>query len=207
MPLSCSDRQLTVATADPVSMDAERELAQVSGRTVQNEIAAPGRIQEALSTAYPELSAGDAEPAREEKGKQHVLVVEDDPETRLLLKAALQKNGFRVTDVEDGRGALARLAAADQSFDLASLDLQLPDMHGLEVLQALRDQLRTAFLPVIIATGTEDPGVQKQLFDAGADDFIVKPVDPARYVSRVRAVLHRRNPAVIQGEPWGDRPD
>jgi CheY-like chemotaxis protein len=206
MPLGCTDRQLRVATADPVSMDAERELAHVSGRSVQNEIAPPQRIRDAIAAAYPEIAA-EAQAGPPDKEKRHILVVEDDPDTRLLLRSALQKSGFRVTDVEDGRSALARLGADGDSYDLASLDLRLPDMNGLQVLQAVRDQLRTALLPVIIATGTDDPRVQKELFDAGADDFIVKPVDPARYVTRVQAVLHRRNPSLGEAESWSDRRD
>jgi CheY-like chemotaxis protein len=205
LPLSYSDRLLTVATADPVSLDSERELAHVSGRSVQNEVAPPQRIQQAIAAAYPELAAAETEVSKQQKGKRHILVVEDDPQTRLLIRTALQKSGYRVTEVADGKSAIARLGAEDGNFDLASLDLQLPDMNGFQVLQTLRDQLRTAMLPVIIATGTDDPKVQKQLFDAGADDFIVKPVDPARYVKRVEAVLHRRNPSLGAGASWSDR--
>jgi CheY-like chemotaxis protein len=204
-PLRYSDRQLTVASADPVSLEAEREIASVSGRSVQSEIAPPHLIDEAISMAYVEFLVDQFQGAKapQDKGKQHILVVEDDPETRLLIRVALEKSGYRVTEAENGASALEQLAAEDDHCDLATLDLQLPDMNGIEILQALRDSLRNAFLPVIIATGTEDPKVQQQLFQAGADDFIVKPVDPTRFVTRVQAVLRRRNPSVTEEDEWG----
>jgi CheY-like chemotaxis protein len=204
-PLRYSDRQLTVASADPVSLEAEREIASVSGRSVQSEIAPPHLIDEAISMAYVEFLVDQFQGAKapQDKGKQHILVVEDDPETRLLIRVALEKSGYRVTEAENGASALEQLAAEDDRCDLATLDLQLPDMNGIEILQALRDSLRNAFLPVIIATGTEDPKVQQQLFQAGADDFIVKPVDPTRFVTRVQAVLRRRNPSVTEEDEWG----
>jgi CheY-like chemotaxis protein len=204
-PLRYSDRHLTIASADPVSMEAERELSSVSGRSIQSEIAPPHLIDEAISMAYAEFLADQHQSAKspQDKGKQHILVVEDDPDTRLLIRAALQKSGYRVTEVGDGASALKHLNAENDHFDLATLDLQLPDMHGVEILQALRDSLRNAFLPVIVATGNEDPKVQQKLFEAGADDFIVKPVDPTRFVTRVQAVLRRRNPSVTEEDEWG----
>ena len=70
-------------------------------------------------------------------------------------------------------------------FDLVTLDLHMKEMHGLEVLRNIRSRVATAALPVIVATGSDDPSVEMQLFDAGADDFVVKPVDPPRFVLRI----------------------
>ena len=81
----------------------------------------------------------------------------------------------------------------DDPFDLVTLDLHMKEMHGLEVLQHIRSRLATAALPVIVATGSDDPAVEMQLFQAGADDFVVKPVDPPRFLLRIRAVLRRRS--------------
>jgi CheY-like chemotaxis protein len=70
-------------------------------------------------------------------------------------------------------------------FDLVTLDLHMKEMHGLEVLRNIRSRVATAALPVIVATGSDDPSVEMQLFEAGADDFVVKPVDPPRFVLRI----------------------
>jgi len=65
-------------------------------------------------------------------------------------------------------------------------------MHGLDVLKHVRAHVPTASLSVLVTTGTDDPAIQMKLLDAGADDFIVKPVDPPRFLLRVQAVLRRR---------------
>ena len=69
----------------------------------------------------------------------------------------------------------------------------MDQMHGLEVLRNIRSRLATGSLPVIVATGTDDPATEMELFEAGADDFVVKPVDPRRFLLRIRAVLRWRS--------------
>ncbi len=64
----------------------------------------------------------------------------------------------------------------------------------MEVQQRIRSRLGTATLPVVVATGSDDPATEMQLFEAGADDFVVKPFDPPRFLLRVQAVLRRRSP-------------
>jgi DNA-binding response OmpR family regulator len=91
------------------------------------------------------------------------------------------------------------LGSAEDPFDLVTLDLMMDRMHGLEVLRRIRGRMATASLPVIVATGSDDPAVALEIFDAGADDFVVKPVDPRRFILRVRAVLRRREHGFLQG--------
>lgn len=196
LPLEYSDRHLTVATADPVSLEAERKLTAISGRSILSQVAPPGQILATIEVVYPQASEEIHELPRllpEDKGGPHILVVEDDPESALFLRRTLVEGGFRVTTVGDGASALARLGEREQDIDLVSLDLRLPDMYGLEILHTIRGRQPTAALPVIIATGADDPEVEIALFEAGADDFILKPVDPRRYVLRVQAVLRRRH--------------
>ena len=111
---------------------------------------------------------------------------------RLLLSTVLSESGFQVEEAADGPEAL-KMLRGDHRFDLVTLDLRMKEMHGLEVLRQIRSQLRTAAVPVIVATSSSDPEVEMQLFDAGADDFVVKPVDPPRFLLRIRAVLRRRS--------------
>lgn len=199
-PLRYSDRVLVVATADPVSMEAERALARVAGRTVVFEVAPPALIENAIQHMYP---AGEptheVEPLpAESKGGFHVLVVDDDADTRLLLRSVLERAEFRVDEAEDGTQALSKLSSGE-GYDLVTLDLMMPGLSGLEVLQEIRSRVGLADLPVVVATASDDPQVEMQLFDAGADDFVVKPVDPPRFLLRIQAVLRRRVGHRVEG--------
>lgn len=194
LPLRYTDRWLWVATADPVAMEAEREISHLAGRNVHFEVAPPEALAEAVASAYPD--AGEMrhelpplEP--EAKGGPHVLVVDDDLDARVLLRGALESAGYRVSEAPDGPEALACLEG-DDPVDLMTLDLQMEAMHGLEVLKEVRSRMALHDLPVVVATGSDDPQVEMELFEAGADDFIVKPVDPPRFLLRVQAVLRRR---------------
>lgn len=201
VPLAYSDRSLTVATSEPVSMEAEREISHVSGRNVHFHIAPPEALAAAVSETYPdqgELRHELPPLSLEAKGGPRVLVVDDDPDTRLLLRTALDDHGFRVTEAPDGPEALELLKEGDP-FALVTLDLQMEKMHGLEVLKSIRSNTTTAIIPVVVATASDDPVVELQLFEAGADDFIVKPVDPPRFLLRVQAVLRRRTSGSFGG--------
>lgn len=201
VPLRYTDRWIWVASADPVAMEAEREISHVAGRNVHFEVAPPEALAKAVEGAYPE---GAAPPhqlpplERAARGGPHVLVVDDDRDTRLLLREALEGAGFRVAEAPDGPEALS-LLGGDDPFDLMTLDLQMDRMHGLQVLKTVRGRLSLATLPVIVATGSDDPHVEMELFEAGADDFVVKPVDPPRFILRVNAVLRRRAPDWREG--------
>ncbi len=193
--LEYTDRSVVVATADPVSMEAEREIAHVAGRNVHFQVAPPAALAAAVERTYPEdgeLRHELPPLAPEAKGGPHVLVVDDDPDMRLLLRTVLSEQGFRVEEAADGPQALEMLAGSDR-FDLVTLDLQMKEMQGLEVLKHIRSRVATASLSVVVATGFDDPAVEMELFEAGADDFVVKPVDPPRFVLRIRAVLRRRS--------------
>ena len=202
LPLGYTERTLHVATADPVAMDAEREISHVSGRTVHFEIAPPGLLAIAVAATYPMPgeSYHEIPPLPSEAtGGPRVLVVDDDVETRVLLRTALESADFRVTEAADGPEALVMLGSPEGPFDLVTLDLVMEGMHGLDVLKRIRGNLATADLPVVVATGSDDPAVEMELFGAGADDFVVKPVDPVRFILRLQAVLRRRDTRFLRG--------
>lgn len=195
-PLAYTDRALSVATADPVSLESELELSRIADRAVTFEVAPPEALAKRVNDAYP----ADAEPPRHEipplspeaKGGPRVLVVDDDPGMRVLLRTALEAEGFRVAEAGDGPEALTLLADREDPFHLITLDLRMEEMGGLEVLKQVRSRVPTAGIPVVVATAVGDPAVEMELFEAGADDYVVKPVDPPRFLLRVKAVLRRR---------------
>jgi DNA-binding response OmpR family regulator len=74
---------------------------------------------------------------------------------------------------------------------LMVLDLSMPAMGGMEVLRHVRRTASVASLPVVILTGSDEQDSEADIMDAGADDYIRKPIDPARFVARIKAVLRR----------------
>ncbi|HEY4306488.1 MAG TPA: ATPase, T2SS/T4P/T4SS family [Gemmatimonadaceae bacterium] len=119
-----------------------------------------------------------------------VLLVDDDPIIRRLACALLEKIPVKVSEADDGPVALAMIEAGND-FSLMILDLDMPSMAGHDVLVRLRSNPATAAMPVIVLTGSEAREDEAALMDAGADDYIKKPIDPTRFVARVRAVLRR----------------
>ena len=125
-----------------------------------------------------------------EKGPSKILLVDDDPGARLMMRSLLEKEGFDVHEAGEGAKAL-ELLKADPSFSLLILDLSMPGMDGREVLDKIRGSVDTAALPVLIRTGTGNEKVEAELLEAGADDYLDKSVDATRIVARVKAVLRR----------------
>ena len=117
-----------------------------------------------------------------------VLVVEDNDALRSLIVTHLRERGFAVDPAESGRVALATAGLAN--YDAMILDLGLPDGDGLDVLRDLRAG-PCANLPILILTARDGVPARVAGLDAGADDYIVKPVDIAELDARLRAVLRR----------------
>jgi CheY-like chemotaxis protein len=120
-----------------------------------------------------------------------VLVVEDEADDRLLIRAVLQEIGFHVVEAEDGPPALELLEGGEHDFSMVILDLFMPQMHGNEVLRRIRKSLSTQALPVIVLTASPNPRDEIELLESGADDYLLKPIVADRLEARVRAVLRR----------------
>jgi type IV pilus assembly protein PilB len=120
-----------------------------------------------------------------------VLVVEDEADDRLQIRTVLEGMGIQAVEAEDGQSAKRMLESGDHDFALVVLDLFLPDMNGHDLLREIRRSLATQALPVIVLTGSPDPLLEIEVLEAGADDYLLKPVVPMRIEARVRAVLRR----------------
>jgi len=132
--------------------------------------------------------AGPAEPAEAERAPA-ILVADDDPLIRTMARALLERQGFRVTEAGDGAAALASLRSG--GVDLLILDLNMPETDGRAVLKAVRGSTATAGLPVVVLTGEQDEALEVALMDEGADDYFRKPIEPARFVARIKGALRR----------------
>jgi pilus assembly protein CpaE len=120
-----------------------------------------------------------------------VLVVDDHPETVRLIEMTLRRHGYQVYGVESGASALAW--AATQQPDLVLLDLMMPDIDGYTVCRKLREDRRLRDVPVIMFTAKSEVRDKKEGFEAGANDYLVKPTRPSELISRVEAILARND--------------
>jgi len=118
-----------------------------------------------------------------------VLIVDDDPQIRDVLRIALGQVGFRVTEAADGAAALVQVAR--DAPDLVVLDIGLPEMDGLEVCRRLR---RTSMVPILFLTAQDDPVDRIVGLELGADDYVTKPFSPRELLARVKAILKRSQP-------------
>jgi len=117
----------------------------------------------------------------------HILVVDDDKNTRLLMRAILEAEHYTVSLASNGLEALAMLEA--QHIDLVLLDVMMPRMDGYEFTRELRAARND--LPILMVSAKQMPADIKQGFIAGTDDFMVKPVDEEELLLRIRALLRR----------------
>jgi two-component system alkaline phosphatase synthesis response regulator PhoP len=125
--------------------------------------------------------------------KRKILVVEDEPDIRELVRYNLENAGFRVVEAEDGEAAL-RTVRSEQPA-LVVLDLMLPEGDGLEICRILRGERETAALPIVMLTAKAGEVDRVLGLEFGADDYVTKPFSPRELVARVRAVLRRSETA------------
>jgi DNA-binding response OmpR family regulator len=125
--------------------------------------------------------------------RARILIVEDEPQLRGLLRLYLERAGYAVTDAGDGTSALAAFAA--DGADLVVLDLMLPGMQGEAVLEALRE---AADVPILITSAKRTDAERIAGLRLGADDYLAKPFNPHELTARVAAILRRTLPAAAE---------
>ena len=131
---------------------------------------------------------GDAAAAKA-KGRHRVLVTDDEPITRMLVKLLLEREQFEVLEAANGRDAVE--IAIRERPDLLMIDLNMPEMDGYEAIARVRREMALAMMPILVLTSEEGPGVERRVLELGADDYIIKPFDPEVLLSRVNAVFRR----------------
>jgi len=122
-----------------------------------------------------------------------ILIVDDDPQIRRVMRVTLTGQEYEVDDAKDGEATLEKLRA--QRFDLVLLDMNMPGMTGLETCRAIRAQSEIAIIMLTVRDSEED---KVEALDAGADDYVTKPYNAPELLARIRAALRRT--------PWTQGP-
>ncbi len=125
-----------------------------------------------------------------------VLVVEDEKEIVTLLRYNLEKEGYDVTEANDGEEAM--MLASEKQPDLVLLDWMLPQLSGIEVCRQLRSRPETRNVPIIMLTARGEEADRIRGLDTGADDYVSKPFSVTELLARVRAVMRRIRPALVE---------
>ncbi len=147
----------------------------------------------ARQTGKPDKSAAVG------KGKDNILIVEDDIDIQQVVSYNLIKSGFNVTCADSGEEALEIMER--ERIDLVLLDIMLPGMDGMEICTLIRDRHQSGRLPIIMLTakGEEDDIIRG--LACGADDYVTKPFSPKVLIARIRAQLRKRQEHTGQEEP------
>lgn len=119
-----------------------------------------------------------------------ILIVDDEPHLREVVRYALERDGYAVREASDGRAALAEIAR--QPPDLVVLDVLMPELDGIEVCRRLR---ATTTLPIVFLSSRGEELDRVLGLELGGDDYVTKPFSPRELVSRVKAVLRRTSPS------------
>jgi DNA-binding response OmpR family regulator len=126
-----------------------------------------------------------------------VLLVDDDHELARLLRDYLGPHGVSVDHVEEGPGALQRLASTADPYDIVLLDVMLPGIDGFEVCRLIRTKHD---VPIVMLTARGEDTDRVVGLEIGADDYVPKPFNPRELLARMRAVLRRAHPAALAPE-------
>jgi two-component system KDP operon response regulator KdpE len=118
-----------------------------------------------------------------------VLIVDDEPAIRRLLRTSLLAQGYRTVEAENGATAMTMATAGTEKPDILLLDLGLPDMDGLEVIRLVR---AASAVPIVVVSSREDERGKVAALDLGADDYITKPFGMEELAARLRAALRHR---------------
>ena len=116
-----------------------------------------------------------------------ILVVDDDPQIRRVMRVTLTGQGYEVDDAKVGEDALEKLR--EDAFDLVLLDMNMPGMGGLETCRVIRSHSE---IGIIMLTVRDTDADKVEALDAGADDYVTKPFHPPELLARIRAALRRR---------------
>jgi len=117
---------------------------------------------------------------------KNILIVDDEPDIRAILRYNLEKEGFAITEAVDGNDALDKLS---KDLDLAILDIMMPGKDGYDVCRKIREQGNT--LPIVFLTAMDREFDEVKGLEVGADDYVRKPFSPKMLIARINAIFRR----------------
>ena len=164
------------------------ERVQEDGSTIGNRASVmlvPSEVRAAVAEADARATVSDPTASGD---RPRVLIADDDAQMRRLVRAVLERDGMEVVEAGDGLDALDLIG--QRRPDLVVLDMDMPRLDGLGVLEELGAQVSTAQIPVVVLTARNDE-TEARALDLGAQDYLTKPVRPTALSARVRAVLRR----------------
>jgi CheY-like chemotaxis protein len=192
LPLSEDGVRIRVASWNPTSLVAIDQIHRLSGRSPDFVVTPPATLQAAWDRLTDESPAGPGRPRvrAAPAGRRIVLLVDDDPLARVIARSVLEKRGYGTLEASSAEAGLEVLEGHPEAA-LLVVDLSMPGMGGREMIRAVRARAETAHMPVMVLTGSDDPVLEADLIEDGADDYIRKPLDPRLFAARVAATLRR----------------
>jgi two-component system phosphate regulon response regulator PhoB len=130
--------------------------------------------------------------------KERILIVEDDRDIVEMIEYNLKKEGYSTIAVLNGKRAIS--LAKRERPDLVILDLMLPDIDGFEICKSLRSNEITSQTPIVMLTAKSQESDKVVGLELGADDYITKPFSPRELIARIKAVLRRHGPMMVQAK-------
>ena len=125
-----------------------------------------------------------------------ILIADDDPVMRQILKAMITKEGYEVVVVEDGREAF-RILQSDSNFRAGVFDMMMPHLQGLDVISYMRTEKRLRRIPILMISAESDLKLMAKSFVAGATVFLTKPFTPLQFQTTFRILIANQSAAVV----------
>jgi CheY-like chemotaxis protein len=194
------DLPIIIYTGKELSREEETRLRRFAETIIVKDVKSPERLLDETALFLHRVEARLPEQKRRMLEHLHdtdavfagknVLIVDDDVRNIFSLTSVLEQHGMEVSFAENGRDALAKLDA-NSGVDLVLMDVMMPEMDGYETTRAIRERPQFRNLPIIALTAKAMKGDREKCIEAGASDYITKPVDTEQLLSLMRVWLYR----------------